>query len=63
LRADHSVITITKGIHYQKGAKANNAQEREKDRAAKGEGGVTGRMRGRGGQRKEEEGKEGRKHR
>ncbi len=24
-----------KGIHYQKGGKANNAQEREKDRAAK----------------------------
>jgi hypothetical protein len=29
----------TKGIHYEKGAKANNAQERGKDRAAKGEGG------------------------
>jgi hypothetical protein len=27
------------GIHYQKGAKANNAQEREKDRAAKGKEG------------------------
>ena len=24
------------GIHYQKGAKANNAQKREKERAAKG---------------------------
>ena len=47
----------------QKGAKANNAQERGKDRAAKVEGGITGRMRGRGGQKKEEEGKEGRKHR
>ena len=27
------------GIHYQKGAEANNAQEREKDRASKGEEG------------------------
>ena len=52
-----------KGIHYKKGAKANNTQERGKDRAAKGEGGITGRMRVRGGQKKEEEGREGRKHR
>ncbi len=59
---NNAQFRILKGIHYQKGAKANNAQEREKDGAAKGKG-VTGRMRGRGGQRKEEEGKEGRKHR
>jgi hypothetical protein len=30
---------IIRGIHYQKGAKAKNAQKREKDRAAKGETG------------------------
>ncbi len=50
-------------IHNHIGAKANSAQKREEDRASKREGGYgekTGEERG---QRKEEEGTGGRKHR
>jgi len=36
------------GIHYQKGAKAKNAQIREKDSAAKGNGGGYGEEAGEG---------------
>ena len=43
-----SLLELIKGIHYRKGAKANNAQERGKDRAAKGGGGHYGEDAGEG---------------
>ena len=53
------IVLATNRIQYQEGAKANNAQEREKDRAAKGEGGLRGGCRGGEGRRRRRKGKKG----
>ena len=56
-KPDHETVLLYRtvlysGIHYQKGAKATNAQRRREQLRGRG---FTGRMQGRKGQRKEKE--------